>query len=76
MTITKKYYKMQRKDIAIVQFLIEGHEGMATVTTIDSDGAVILVSIMNDFISQMENVINHIKFRYSLNEIDDYEINY
>ena len=30
-----KLFKLNRHNIAVVQFIIEGYEGMATVSTID-----------------------------------------
>ncbi len=66
----KKYFKLKRKDIALVQFIIEGYEGMATVTTIDSQTAIIQISIIPDFISDISAVIKDIKNKYKMEEIN------
>jgi hypothetical protein len=66
----KKRYKIKRKDIAPVQFIIEGYEGMATVTTIDSRIAIISISIMPDHVSEIINVLDSLKNKYSLEEIN------
>ena len=66
----KKYFKLKRKDIAIVQFIIEGYEGMATVTTIDSHTAIIQISIIPDFILDMSSVIKDLKNKYKMEEIN------
>ena len=66
----KKYFKLKRKDIAIVQFIIEGYEGMATVTTIDPHTAIIQISIIPDFISDMNAVIKDLKNKYKMEEIN------
>jgi hypothetical protein len=65
----KKWFKLKRKDIALVQLIIEGYEGMATVTTIDPHAAIIQISIMPDFIQDMINVIEDLKNEYYLEEI-------
>jgi hypothetical protein len=65
-----RYFKINRKDIATVQFIIEGYEGMATVTTIDSHEAIIQISILHDFISEIVNVLEDIKEKYQLEEIN------
>jgi hypothetical protein len=65
-----KYYKLKRKDIALVQFIIEGYEGMATVTTIDPHTAIIQISIIPDFISDMSAVIKDLKNKYKMEEIN------
>ena len=66
----KKYFKLKRKDIAIVQFIIEGYEGMATVTTIDPHTAIIQISIISDFILDMNAVIKDLKNKCKMEEIN------
>ncbi|MGA2780433.1 MAG: DUF4911 domain-containing protein [Smithella sp.] len=66
----KKYFKLKRKDIALVQFIIEGYEEMATVTTIDPHTAIIQISIIPDFISDMSNIIKYLKDKYKMEEVN------
>ncbi|MEN6376030.1 MAG: DUF4911 domain-containing protein [Smithella sp.] len=63
-------YKIKRNKIAIVQFIIEGYEGMSTVTTIDPHTAVIQVSIMPDFLQEIINLMESLKNNYHLEEIE------
>ena len=67
-----KYFKLDRKNIALVQFIIEGYGEMASVTTIDSKKAIIRISIIPDFISDMNNLIEYLKDKYKILEIDNY----
>ena len=67
-----KWLKLKRNEIAPVQFIIEGYEGMATVTTIDPHAAIIQVSIMPDFISETSHLLESLKKQYHLEEIDHY----
>jgi hypothetical protein len=69
----KKYFKLERKNIVIVQYIIEGYEGMATVTTIDSREAVIQISIMPDYISDISSLLEYLKKKYKMKEINDYQ---
>jgi transcriptional regulatory protein LevR len=71
----QKRFQLKRKNIAIVQFIIEAYEGMATVSTIDPRLAIIQISIMKNFVSPMENVIEYLKNRYELEEIVKYPLN-
>jgi len=66
----KKYFKLKRKDIALVQFIIEGYEEMAMVTTIDPQTAIIQISIIPDFISDMSAIIKDLKNKYKMEEIN------
>jgi len=43
---------------------------MATVTTVEPQTAIIQVSIIPDFISEMKNVINDLKNKYEIEEIN------
>jgi hypothetical protein len=67
-----KYFQLDRKNIALVQFIIEGYGEMASVTTIDSKKAIIRISIIPDFISDMNNLIEYLKDKYKILEIDNY----
>ncbi|MBP7341423.1 MAG: DUF4911 domain-containing protein [Smithellaceae bacterium] len=65
----RKWFKIKTSDIALVQFLLEGYEGAATISTLDPRAAVLQVLIMPDFTGEMENVLDHLKHRFDLQEI-------
>ncbi len=65
-----KLFKLNRHNIAVVQFIIEGYEGMATVSTIDPHTAIIKVSIIPDFISEVNGLIDDLKNKYKIVEIN------
>ena len=46
---------------------------MATVTTIDPRSAIIQISIIPDFILEMDEVINNLKDEYKMEEIADFQ---
>ena len=68
-----KLFKLNRHNIAVVQFIIEGYEGMATVSTIDPHTAIIKISIMPDFISEINGLIEALKNKYRILEINNYK---
>jgi hypothetical protein len=70
----KKYFQIDRKNIALVQFIIEGYGEMATVSTIDSRAAIIQISIIKDFILEMNNLLDYLKNKYNMKEVADYQI--
>jgi Domain of unknown function (DUF4911) len=65
----EKLFEVKRDDIALIQFIIEGYEGMATVSTIDPYKAIIKISIIPDFILDITVIINDLKNKYKLVEI-------
>jgi len=68
----KKYFQLDRKNIVTVQFIIEGYGDMATVTTMDSRQAIIRISIMADYISDMAGLLDYLKIKYDMKEVVDY----
>jgi hypothetical protein len=70
-----KYFKLKRKDIALVQFIIEGYGEMATVKTIDPQAAIIQISIIPDFFSDMNDLIEYLKKKYKMLETVNYPEN-
>jgi hypothetical protein len=65
----KKWLKLKTKDIVLVQFIIEGYEGLATVTTIDHRQAIIQVAIMPDFVSDVMCILESLKKQFAIEEI-------
>jgi hypothetical protein len=69
----KKYFQLERKNIAPVQFIIEGYGEMATVKTMDSRAAIIQISIIPDFISDISGLLDYLKNKYKMKEVADYQ---
>ncbi len=65
-----KWFKLKTKDIVFVQFIIEGYEGLATVTTFDHRTAIIQVAIMPDFESEVMGILESLKEQAALEEIN------
>ena len=65
-----KWLKLKPKDIVLVQFIIEGYEGLATVTTIDPQTAIIQVAIIPDFVSDVMYILDSLKKQLPIEEIN------
>jgi hypothetical protein len=68
-TMPYKYLKLKRKDIARLQFIFEGHEGLGTCTTIDKNRAVVKLFIMPDFAAEAADLIENLKKEIEFEEI-------
>ena len=64
------WLKLKTKDIVLVQFIIEGYEGLATVTTIDPRTAIIQVAIMPDFVSDVMCILECLKKQLPIEKIN------
>lgn len=69
----KRYFHVERENIAPVQFIIEGYGEMATVSTVDSRRAVIRVSIIPDFVADMNGLLDYLKNKFKMKELFDYK---
>jgi len=65
----RKWFKLKTSDITLVQFIIEGYEGVATVSTVDPKAAIIQILIMPDFLEDVEGLLEHLKDRFKMEEI-------
>ena len=70
----KRYYQVNRKDIAVIQFIIEGYEGMATVTTIDSKTACLRIAIIEDQLGDFELLVEDLKKTFRISEVANPEV--
>ena len=68
--MVKRYYQVNRKDIAIVQFIIEGYEGMATVTTIDPGQACLQMAVIEDQLDDFAQLMEDLKKSFDIREIE------
>ena len=42
---TQRYYRVERRDISFLRFILEGYEGAAVLTTVDADNGIVGVRI-------------------------------
>ena len=65
----KKWFKINKGDITIVQFILEGYEGLATVSTIDPQTAILQVLIIPEFIEDVDGILDHLKDQFKIQEM-------
>lgn len=64
--IVKRCFRIRSQDIALFKFILEGYEGLATVTTIDRHNADIIISTSIDFSSDLDEIVKAIRIEFSL----------
>ena len=65
----RKWFKLNTGDITLVQFILEGYEGLFTVSTIDPRAVIIQILIMPDFVEDGEGILDYLKERFQLQEV-------
>lgn len=64
-----KWFALHKKNIAAVQFILEGYDNMVQVTTLDPRAAVIRVAIAEDFASDIDALLDQLKIEYHLKDV-------
>jgi len=54
----KRYFRLPPRHIAHFQFLVEGYDGIATVTTVDSKAAVLMLCIPDGLEGDVDRVLD------------------
>ena len=57
----KKYLRVDRKKIHLIRFILEGYDGIATLTTIDPQRGIVLLNIPPGCEDDVESVIREMK---------------
>jgi len=72
MVSQKKYYRVNRREISFIKFIIEAYEGIAVLTTIDPELGIIVLLVPSGCGEDVDIVINDLKqqimiedFKYS-----------
>ncbi len=55
--IIKKYFRVDRKKIHLLRFMLEGYDGIATLTTIDPHRGVVCLNIPPGCEDDVETII-------------------
>lgn len=67
--MVKKQFKLNTSDITLVQFILEGYEGLVTVSTIDPRTAIIQILIMPDFLQDADGILESLKRQFMMQEV-------
>jgi hypothetical protein len=65
----ERFYRLQRKDIAYFQFILEGYGGLATATTIDNKRGIVKLFIMPGRTEEANRVLSALEREIGIQEI-------
>jgi len=58
---TKKYYRVDRREIAFLKFILEAYDGLAVLTTIDSEKGIMVINIAPGCEADVEMILQDLK---------------
>jgi len=57
----KKYYRVDRREIAFLKFILEAYDGLAVLTTIDSEKGIVVINIAPGCEADVEMILQDLK---------------
>jgi len=69
MNLHEIYLKIRPEDIAYVKFIFESYEGVGIIRTVDRKKAVIVLLVVDDFLSVARSILTSLKNEVPLVEI-------
>ena len=57
----KKYYRVDRRDISFLKFILEAYDGLAVLTTADSEKGIVVISIAPGCEADVEMILQDLK---------------
>ena len=63
------YYRVERRDLVYLKFILEAYEGMSTLTTVEKTGAIVSLTVPAGFEEEMEQLMEALKSDISLTEV-------
>lgn len=65
-----RYYKVQRRDVVFLKFILEAYEGMSTLSTVEPREAIVRLSVPVGFDADMQRLITSLGEEISIAETD------
>lgn len=64
-----RYFKVGRRDLVYLKFILEAYEGMSTLSTVEPHGVIVRLSIPAGFEADMERLLHALGADMSLTEV-------
>ena len=58
---TKQYYRIDRREISFLKFILEAYDGLAVLTTIDSEKGIVVINIAPGCEADVEMILQDLK---------------
>ena len=71
-TITK-YYRIDRSEIGFIKFIVEAYDGLAVLTTVDSEAGIVILYIAPGCEADVETILQELKKDIMIEELDEHQ---
>lgn len=63
-----RYFRVDRRDLVYLKFILEAYEGMSTLSTVEKSGAIVSITIPRGFANDMDQLIPALQGEITLKE--------
>ena len=69
MEIIRKYYRINKDGIALLEFILESYDNVAVMRTVDEKGSIIELFISPGFTAEVQAVIKEYQEEFNIEEV-------
>ncbi|MBI4618951.1 MAG: DUF4911 domain-containing protein [Desulfobacterales bacterium] len=70
MKTIERYFRVQRKNIAFIKFILEAYDGMAVMRTLDPHEGVVELIIAPDFEREVTEILDNLRDEFEVQPIE------
>lgn len=70
MNTTRQYYRINRRDISFLRFIFEAYDGLAVISTVDSQQGIVSVTTAPGCRNETEAIILGLKDEIMIEKVD------
>jgi hypothetical protein len=64
-----RYFRVDRRDLVYLKFILEAYEGMSTLSTVEKSGVIVSLTIPAGFVDDMAQLVGELQRELSLVEV-------
>ena len=64
-----RYFRVERRDLVYLKFILESYEGMSTLSTVEKQAAIVRLTIPAGFAADIQKLIEAVSADISLTEV-------
>jgi hypothetical protein len=64
-----RYFRVDRREIGYFRFILEAYEGLATLSTLDARNGIVVLSIPESFVDEVDALLAALAHEIDLTEI-------
>lgn len=65
----KKYYRIDRREISFLKFILEAYDGLAVMTTVDSKKGIVVINIAPGCEADVKMILQDLKQNVMIEDI-------